>query len=149
MNITKADLWDLHRANETICITTNGEVKKNGRAVMGRGCARECAERLPETPLVLGNAIRQQGNRVYFYARRNLFFFPVKHAWWERADIDLIRTSIQQLSEEINYRDCGCVFLPMPGCGNGGLTWTQVAPLFEGCHPHIIVVDKYLGTPIR
>lgn len=70
---------------DAICITTNGFVKKNGEAVMGRGCAKRVAELRPELPQLLGNDIRTYGNRVHTHGFTSgplsgltLVMFPVK-----------------------------------------------------------------------
>lgn len=58
------NLWDQpsRKDVDAICITTNGFVKTNGEAVMGRGCAKEYAERVPNAPAVLGKAVLEGGN---------------------------------------------------------------------------------------
>ena len=47
---------------DAICITTNGFVKKDGRCVAGRGCAKEARDRWPDFDLDLGTSIHKYGN---------------------------------------------------------------------------------------
>ena len=107
-------------------ITTNGTVKKNGECVMGRGCALEAKQRFPTISGVLGDALRRGGNHVYWlYGGEHgaiIFSFPVKHEWHQKADIDLIRQSAEEISGLIP-KWIKVVVMPRPGCGNGGLTW--------------------------
>jgi hypothetical protein len=116
---------------DATCITTNGTVKKNGECVMGRGVALEAKKRWPAVPLVLGNAVNAFGNivqSIYVIDYWSLVAFPVKHNWWEKADLDLIARSCGQLVDLAD--DCWeCVALPRPGCGNGSLDWQEVKPV--------------------
>lgn len=61
--------------------------------------------------------------------------FPTKRHWKEDSRIDDIEAGLKYLSE--NYETMGIQSIGMPalGCGNGGLDWSDVAPL----------IDKYLG----
>ncbi len=108
-------------------ITTNGYVKSNGRAVMGRGCAAEAAWRHPGLPKKLGAAILAGGNHVYRWDEYGLITFPVKHYWWAKADLELIKRSCGELMAVL--KDCDRVALAAPGCGNGGLEWAVVGPI--------------------
>ena len=68
---------------DAICITTNGFVKKNGEAVMGRGCAREAAKLMPGLPEILGSHLNNPavGNRVLAHGpwrKMCIVTFPVK-----------------------------------------------------------------------
>lgn len=117
-----------------LCITTNGTVKKNGECVMGAGIAKEAARFFPRLPEDLGREISKHGNRMH-YLGNNLLSFPVKHNWYETADIELIKESCKTLMEALDYlaterdvEECTAI-LPRPGCGNGKLDWeTQVKP---------------------
>lgn len=117
-------------------ITTNGFVKKNGEAVMGRGCALEAAKKYPSLPKVLGDHIKSNGNHVswlYGCDRGELLWsFPVKHNWYEKADLTLIERSARELYNEFNAKkSVKVVVLPRPGCGNGQLNWNDVRPILE------------------
>jgi hypothetical protein len=117
-------------------ITTNGFVKRNGEAVMGRGCALEAAKKWAGLPSMLGDVLSMRGNHVSSLGKINggdewLFSFPVKHNWWEKADLALIERSAHELAGEIpmHVDDTVVVVLPRPGCGNGQLNWTDVKPM--------------------
>lgn len=124
-------------------ITTNGTVKKNGECVMGRGCALEAKKKWNSLPLQLGLAIKHHGNIVQQFQCYApdvvLFSFPVKHNWYEKADLELIRRSAQQLVVEIGKIPTDNpklleelrIVIPRPGCGNGGLKWEDVKPILE------------------
>lgn len=134
-----ADLWSFSGTDaDAICITTNGTIKANGEAVMGRGCAREARDQNPAIDRILGNAIAIRGNRPHLLRRRvtttqppNLVSFPVKHHWYEKADIELIRQSAQSLALMATHHGWRKVILPRPGCGNGQLDWDDVKPVIE------------------
>ena len=120
-------------------ITTNGTVKKNGECVMGRGCALEAKKRYAGIALTLGALLASRGN-VPMCLRSDhkdapLWSFPVKHQWYQRADINLIEQSAILLCDALDHHypnDEGHVIvLPRPGCGNGGLNWNDVRKVLE------------------
>lgn len=129
------DLWTYPA--DAICITTNGTVKKNGEVVMGKGCAYEATKRIPKIALKLGSLIGHKGNQVYVVNNDEpwLISFPVKHNWWETADIELIEKSACELVSWTNFYGWDSVVLPRPGCGNGKLAWDDVkgviAPILD------------------
>jgi hypothetical protein len=119
-------IWDLR------CITTNGYVKKNGCAVMGRGVAAQAKKRYPWLPEVVGHIVQQKGNHVCLIIRLgDLVTFPVKYNWWEKADLALIERSAHELEELVDIIGATKVALPRPGCGNGKLEWEAVKPILE------------------
>lgn len=135
------DGWNVtHRV-----ITTNGFVKKDGTAVMGRGCALEAKNMFPGIALQLGNLLRWKGNHVHHVFTHGTEFwelvtFPVKHNWWEMADMELIERSARELVELLDFEAAQViegywqpqrVVLPRPGCGNGQLRWEDVKPVLE------------------
>ena len=67
---------------DVVCITTNGFVSKNGKAVMGRGCAKEIKEREPGIDVILGTKIRELGPGVLplktLADGKTILSFPVK-----------------------------------------------------------------------
>lgn len=142
------DLWNTQA--DARCITTNGTIKKNGALVMGRGCAKEAAQRFSLLPIRLGNQVSIAGNHVHVDmlppSTYILITFPVKHNWWEKADIELIRQSAHELMnlDLMKSNALQDVLLPRPGCGNGGLDWfTEVKPVIESIlDDRVIVISK-------
>jgi len=70
---------------DAVCITTNGFIKSNGEAVMGRGCAKQANDRWPGLSLDLAHLMKTNGNvtqkidTVPLDGRRiPLIAFPVK-----------------------------------------------------------------------
>ena len=131
------------------CITTNGTVKRNGEAVMGRGVALQAAKMDKGLAARLGASIKAHGNHVRPIAfnltcqPELLIAFPVKHYWWERADLALIERSANELAEFAAQRPNKTFLLPRPGCGNGGLLWDDVREVLEPIlPPHVWVVER-------
>lgn len=132
------NLWTYPAAIRVI--TTNGDVNKAGLAVMGRGVALQAAQRWPDIRLTLALFLKEDGNHVHnlgsFGMRTkwfNVWSFPVKHHWYERADGLLIARSAQEAVAMADAMGWDApIVLPRPGCGNGQLQWKQVRPWIEG-----------------
>lgn len=139
------DLWDFHDRGSWIVITTNGTIKPNGALVMGRGVARQARNRFLGIDILLGDVVRRRGNTPVAISQYRIITFPTKHNWWEPADIRLIKTSAKALAHLWNpnrllgrirkaHESAGWfsdIYLPRPGCGNGGLLWEDVKPVIE------------------
>lgn len=137
--------WIEDTSVDAICITTNGTIKKCGDGVMGAGIAKQAAERFPELPKILGDHIKTLGNHVnvlQYIANKTdnecrcpgytyLVAFPVKHNWYENADLTLIATSCKELSDMATRAGWDNVVLPRPGCGNGNLSWDAVKLILQ------------------
>ena len=133
------DLWELAESGfaDALVITTNGDVNSKGRAVMGRGCALQAAQRYPEIPSVLAEALHAHGNHAFVLSQQvspgyfMIVSMPVKHHWHEQADPALIVQSAHELMAIADAHRWKSVVMPRPGCGNGRLKWDDVRPLLE------------------
>ncbi len=142
----KGNLWGF--TDGIPAITTNGYIKKNGQAVMGRGCAKEAADRFTGLAQFLGFQLIQYANHVFYlhqFGDRGIITFPVKDTWSEKAKIELIKQSADELIRmtipyfEITEK----IYLPRPGCGNGGLEWKDVKPEIEKIlTDQVVVISK-------
>ena len=140
--IVFGDVWD-YKA-DCICIPTNGTLNRFGECVMGRGVAQQATRRLPGIAAEIGKSIKRQGNRLYMMG--NLCAFPVKHNWWEKADLALIEQSAYDLGQLATDYPAKVFVLPRPGCGNGQRTWEEVRPVIEDILPdNVHVIDKEEG----
>ena len=125
------DMFDEYLSPEILyVITTNGYVKNDGRAVMGRGTAYEATQLQKGIDRILGDYILAWGNRP-FLLPGNMASLPVKHHWKEKADVELISLSLGRLFDLWNSIGRPKLYLPRPGCGNGQLSWYHVRSLVE------------------
>lgn len=127
-----------------ICLTTNGTIKKDGTAVMGRGNAKQATIVIPEIPKMLGEYLKLNGNvagALQTHAAYDcVIIFPVKHRWWEKADLQLIARSRDWLWTEAKNNPGNTYHLPRPGCGNGQRDWeTEVKPLIQNLPDNVWV----------
>lgn len=155
----KGDLFDAE-GFDYICITTNGFVKKNGEAVMGRGCAKQLSKEFPKSNASLGAAIRNNGNVVQpifemddltvlsfpvkpsaiTYTGNNIVFHARKYyqvgdtvpGYYAKADPEIIERSARQLMSILNTNPGTTAAIPRPGCGAGELQWADISRLLNG-----------------
>lgn len=121
-----------HRA-DALCITTNGIVRRDGRAVMGAGTAEAAAARWPDLPRLLAVVLHTIGNHsvpLKYVPESSLWVvsFPTKHHWKDPSDLMLIGASCREVVQLAEIYCWKKVILPRPGCLNGGLTWSEVRP---------------------
>ena len=130
MRIIHGDLWEQHQQGKVIAITTGGALLKDGRCDMPRGCARQAKDRLPQLAWHLGQQIRMHGNHVFDLGSR-IVSFPVENSPLEMPELKLIERSCRELVELTNYKGWRLVVVPRPGCGGGGLSWSEVRIVLE------------------
>lgn len=129
MKQVRGDLWRLPA--DARCITTNGAVRQDGAAVMGRGVAAQAKTRWPGIEFFFGERLQHFGNHALclgVWDGAELVSFPVKRHWREAADLNLILQSCRELMALADERPWQRILLPRPGCGNGRLDWAQVGP---------------------
>lgn len=157
MREAEGDIWE-QRA-DVVVITTNGSFTVAGEAIMGRGVALQAKLRYPGLPRILGSHINQNGNVPAELIRVSpllghgeassdpgpfstsprqfrIWSWPVKHRWKEMADVRLINSGAYRLLAmadrlEEELRRIPTIVVPRPGCGNGGLLWTEVRSYIE------------------
>ena len=143
MKEVRGNLWDYYgKDGFVVMLTTNGTVKRDGCAVMGRGCALEAKKRIPGIDKQLGQ-LMGRGTRRFCWPLDDgrLMAFPVKHEWHQKADLALIRESAQFMTAFAKAHEKDTVYiLPRPGCGNGHRTWAEVKPLLDGLPDNVWVI---------
>ena len=149
MKVVEGDIWEVG-ANFMV-ITTNGTLRKDGACVMGRGTALQAKQRFPGIEYHLGKALRTDGNKVTVLFKEgkghNIVAFPVKHNWWEKADLKLIKQSVIELKALAEGAN-STFALPIPGIGNGGRTLEEVLPILEEANlpDNVILVARKENT---
>ena len=147
---TNANIFELpDNQSEAVCVTTNGIIKSDGRAVMGAGIAREANERF-NLDLTLAKFLKETGNNVYdlgIHQNSDSFMhiisFPTKNHWRYKSDLGLIERSAYQLAKLADRMGLTKVYLPPVGCGNGGRNWdTEVSQLLHSLDERFVVVFK-------
>ncbi|ORX75403.1 hypothetical protein BCR32DRAFT_304782 [Anaeromyces robustus] len=129
------NIFKLGKGNNTgICITTNGKIKNNGKAVMGRGIALYANKQF-KLDEILAEKLKKYGNHVHdlgeFGTGFHIISFPTKNHWLGKSSKKLIEQSaieLVKLSTNLNLTN---IFLPKPGCQNGHLNWNDVRPILE------------------
>jgi hypothetical protein len=147
MREIQGDIWATQC--DWLCITTNGMVRNDGRAVMGRGIARQAKDLIPDIDLRLASSLVAKGNVVSviaLYQNKWIISFPTKNDWRMDSDLELIKQSALQLKAHFdNQSSKPTVLLPRPGCANGHLNWSEVknviAPILTD--EEFIIVNRF------
>jgi hypothetical protein len=129
MREQQVDIWS-YQGQAIIAITTNGSLTRDGRAIMGRGVAKQAAERFPELRQQLGRLLQVRGNHVHEILL-GLVSFPVEQTPFSLPELSLIRRSAEELRQLADQCGWNAVVVPRPGCGGGGMRWQEVKPILE------------------
>jgi hypothetical protein len=134
------NIWEIKC--DAICITTNGVIRNDGKAVMGAGIAKQAKDKFPGIDDLLGAFLKLGGNNVHLILEAPntpaLVSFPTKNDWIDNSPLELIIRSSRQLVELTDQKGWGKVVLPRPGCGNGNLDWNVVK-----CQIETILNDRF------
>lgn len=132
-NLIQGDIFK--QQADAVCITTNGNIRSDGRAVMGAGIAKTFRDLFPTLDLELAESLRTKGNictvlRQHFNGVY-IIAFPTKHNWRDNSSLELIKQSAIQLIEIADSLNLNKILLPKPGCSNGRLDWNQVSEILK------------------
>lgn len=127
---TIGDIWEYADRGCIIVITTNGSLTKDGRAVLGRGVAKQATAYFTGLAEKLGRRLAEQGSHV-FDLGRGIVSFPVEETAWSQPDLRIIANSAEELRRLADLSGWDRIVVPRPGCGGGGLAWKDVLPLLE------------------
>ena len=125
----EGDIW-AYAAPTVIAITTNGSLTRDGRAIFGRGVAKQAAARYSELAEILGRLLKEKGNHV-FDLGNSMVSFPVEETPWSLPEMRIIARSAEELRHLADFSGWQKIIVPRPGCGGGGLAWKDVKPLLE------------------
>lgn len=132
----KRNIWTLESLGYLIVVPTNIGYTKDGKAVMGRGVAKQASIRHKDLVEWYGAECRKHGKDTPVLAYYRMLLFPVKPlneaepylSWQGEADLALIERSAAQLAARPGEER---VALPMVGCGCGNRSRKEVIPILE------------------
>lgn len=137
------NLWDLHDQGFRIGVPTNGNCRRDGRAVMGAGVALAAANRFPNLPILLGEKLRTSGNHVYYWHEFRLVTLPTKETWIRPSTLALIEQTAREAVHLADHYRLTTIYCPRLGCGLGGLAWKDVASVLASLwDDRFIIVHK-------
>lgn len=146
MRFRIGNVWDQHPSTFVV-VPCNIGWKSSGGSVMGRGVAKEAADRFPDIVDWWGFQCRRyrEDTPVMMHQRNRLIMFPTKPmnedqpwmSWRGDADSKLVWRSAAQLAAFT--LDGESIDIPLVGCGNGRLTPELVLPILHSFLGH----DRY------
>lgn len=136
MILEKGNMWSVFGRTDIFMITTNPIIKKDGSVVMGRGIALQVKEAFPTLPYDFAEALYREEYRnigeIGNYDNQDIWWFMVKDHWANKASLNIIDKSVDQLKYGFGWIKPARVDLNFPGIGNGGLNREEVLPyLYE------------------
>lgn len=146
-NIMVGNPYETCNARDVICVTTNGTVKKDGQAMMGRGAAKFVRDTFKNIDTKLGELIKAYGNRVFNLGTQEyagkpliLFSFPTQADMSSKTDAALIKKSIEELVSLCDkFQLKGKVYLPVPCVRIGDATWQEIKPLLASLDDRFVI----------
>ena len=129
------NMWHEIRCARMFLITTNSYIRKDGCLVMGRGIAKQAAERMPGLPKAAGDAVKRWGGghlseygllMSQSWPENNLGLFQVKRRYDKPAELYLIQLSARMLAAFMRKNKVPLANLNFPGIGNGRLRQDEV-----------------------
>lgn len=152
MREVKDDIWSYWKRKDwCVIVTTNGHINKGGEAATGAGLARQANILFKGFDKMLGECMRQEGNRLYYFKDARIITFPTKKHWRDNSDITLIKESCLQLKKLMDEIPDLKIAMPKVGCGFGRLKWAKIKPILEKyfgkySDKRFVIVDNNQGA---
>jgi len=133
----RGNMWRSFSCTDAFCITTNSYIRNDGELVMGAGIALQAKKIFDDLPLALGQKIERKCGHLGIYGTfpsnrkeiDKIVAFQVKTHFKNKADLELIQKSAEQLSKIATKYPDKRYDLNFPGIGNGGLNQDEVMPI--------------------
>ena len=132
MHVKFGDMWDIVGETDLFCITANSTVRKSDEhLVMGRGIAREAAQRYPGLQFMAGKLVSAYSvpYGVIILPIKPFALFQVKTHWQHDAELSLIEHTVRCLL--LHAKGYNTVDRNFPGIGNGKLLMEDVLPVID------------------
>lgn len=129
----------------------------NTEGVMGKGIALQFRQAFPEMYRAYEKACANGDVRlgeVHVFdlgglvgGPRWIINFPTKGHWRARSRLADIESGLKDLTAKVRQLGIRSIALPPLGCGNGGLSWSDVKPRIERAFVALPEVDVLLFAP--
>lgn len=134
MVLRHGNMFDVWGRDDLFLFTSNPIVNARGLAVMGRGMARQLADRHPKIREDFGTILTCSAffppvGEIGVYDDQTVGYFMVKRDWSMPAELPLIENSTHYLGAIAYQYDR--INLNFPGIGNGNLRREWVLPIIE------------------
>lgn len=117
----------------------------NTEGVMGKGLALQFKKAFPDAFTSYERACKAGEvvvGRMHVVSRlaspRYIFNFPTKKTWRQPSKLEYVREGLNDLIAQVRRLGISSIAVPPLGCGNGGLSWSEVEPL---------IVEAFAGVP--
>jgi hypothetical protein len=128
-------MFDVWGNTDLFLFTSNPIVNKQGLAVMGRGIAKQLADKHPQIRRDFGALLTDWWeftvDIIGDYDGQKVGYFVVKDHWKDNAKLDIIEQSCSDLVEGLERCPRRRIDLNFPGIGNGKLRREDVLPIIS------------------
>lgn len=131
--LERGDMWSVFGSTDLFLFTSNPVVNKRGLAVMGRGIAKQLADRYPKVQKAFGTLLNTyklpNAGIIGIFDGQLIGWCRVKDHFAQPAKISIIENSLKIVAALADYHDR--IDINFPGIGNGGLAREDVLPLLS------------------
>lgn len=136
MILERGNMFDMWGKTGLFLFTSNPIVNQKGLAVMGRGIAKQLADKYPDIQKDFGKWLQVPRERSVYpcevigtYDRQTVGYFMVKDHWKSAARLDIILESVRDMIDSNMVNQFQRIDLNFPGIGNGKLNKADVLPI--------------------
>ena len=156
------DFWDHAPDYDVLVVPTNGVLTKDNKLVMGAGLARQFRDKYEGVDscfgmeLVFGQVSYSPEflklDKTYYYGtlttdnrefglrlEKELVALQTKGHWGDNSDYNLVKWSVGKLWLQHKHKK---VLMTRPGCGLGGLVWSEVKEMIGFLDYNFTVINK-------
>lgn len=135
MILEKGDMFSVWGKTDLFLFTSNHVIRKDGKATMGKGCARQVRDKAAGIDVDFGRILTHMGKHVSAceiigtYDGQEVGYFMTKYHWVNGSNLALIAKATNRLLRIASGMERVDLFFP--GTANGGLSKADVLPIIQ------------------